>query len=228
MGTFDDDSSGEGTGGTKESSKSSKKSRRTKEDSDNINGSTANISSGKTRKKKTKRKSNIGSEAGDKGKKRSGGKKRSSSKTKKATVAADGDDDVDRPIQDSIKTKQTLNGSGGSKRLERDVSFSRSTIARDIGHQSEMDIAMGKIPKPAAVAAAQDDNTMAAMELRKCLLHTRLCSGYWPVPLACPPCDLGSPIVGIRLKGVWALWAKGGATTTGQTYTCRLFAVTFF
>mmetsp|Transcript_8145 Transcript_8145/g.20031 ORF Transcript_8145/g.20031 Transcript_8145/m.20031 type:complete len:889 (+) Transcript_8145:387-3053(+) len=167
MGTFDDDSSGEGTGGTKESSKSSKKSRRTKEDSDNFNGSTVNTSGGKTRKKKSKRKSNLGSETGDKGKKRSGGKKRSSSKTKKATVVADGDADVDRPIQDSmlvaIKTKQTLNGSGSSKRLERDVSFSRSTIARDIGHQSEMDIAMGKIPKPAAVAAAQDDNTMAAM-----------------------------------------------------------------
>ena len=72
------------------------------------------------------------------------------------------------------------------------------------------------------------NNTIAEMGLRQRLLHTRLCSGYWPVPLACPPCDLGSPIVGIRLKGVWALWAKGGATTTGQTYTCRLFAVTFF
>ena len=72
------------------------------------------------------------------------------------------------------------------------------------------------------------NNTIAEMELRECLLHTRLCSGYWPVPLACPPYDLGSPIVGIRLKGVWALWAKGGATTTGQTYTCRFFAVIFF
>ena len=71
------------------------------------------------------------------------------------------------------------------------------------------------------------NNTIAEMGLRQRLLHTRLCLGYWPVPLACPPCDLGSPIVGIRLKGVWALWAKGDATSTGQTYTCRLSAVTF-
>jgi len=153
MGDSDDSS-------TKSSSKSSKKSRRSLEQSES-KGTSDNNDEKTTRKKKTRRRPSGASNAASntdtsdaeaaRSSKKIGRKK---SSRQKASTAGGGSN---APMKDSMlvaikkKRKAISNGNGGvgGRNFNRDVSFSGSTVKRDIGKKSsELDMAMGKMPQP--------------------------------------------------------------------------------
>lgn len=176
MSDSDNDSSNEGKpSSSKGSSKSSKKSRRPtaesekSEDEFHENGNKT-ARSKKKGKRRTSASLNVASDAETSdgepltSKRSESRERRKSSKTRTKRRPSKGEGEIEAPaVQDSmlmtIKKKRSqanaMNGASGgmSKKREamfKDVSFSGSTIVRDNDKKNsrELDIAMGKIPKP--------------------------------------------------------------------------------
>ncbi|KAL7541596.1 hypothetical protein ACHAXR_011474 [Thalassiosira sp. AJA248-18] len=155
---------------------SSKSSKKNEEESENDND---NQSSKPIRKKKAKRRSSSQHAASDTdtsdvetGNKKSSRKKSSKSKRQSADRRQAGEGIEDSMLV-AIKNKRKTNTNGQEgRKLSRDVSFSGSTIVRDLKKKKSgiiptdmsLEVAMGKLPQPALKKSESNDTNEPVLE----------------------------------------------------------------